>query len=258
MNKGYSRLEVVCFVSLHSAPPPHRKSLLLPRRSPPPDRHPHRPATAPLRHDGPQLPHRPGRRRARRPHRRARPPRGSTRGCGTSPAAAHDPHRPPVGARPRRGVSEPAPRVPARGPVPADPPLQLHPPPRWWGPRQHVVSHRARHRGRRQGPDRDKPDVALQGPDGGVVAILRRSVRFIYLAFPYLFRVLCVFYDKKLLPFWCFFVPSNTMFASFFMPKMEFALQILEECNRHCVFLPPLNQFYQDINRIVRISIFKS
>jgi 3'-phosphoadenosine 5'-phosphosulfate synthase len=44
----------------------------------------------------------------------------------------------------------------------------------------------------------DKPDVALQMPDGGVVAILRRSVRLIYLAFPYFFRFLCVFYDKKI------------------------------------------------------------
>jgi 3'-phosphoadenosine 5'-phosphosulfate synthase len=38
----------------------------------------------------------------------------------------------------------------------------------------------------------DKPDVALQGPDGGVAAILRRSVRFIYLAFPCLFIYILV------------------------------------------------------------------
>jgi hypothetical protein len=43
----------------------------------------------------------------------------------------------------------------------------------------------------------DKPDVALQGPNGGGVAILRWSVRFIYLAFPYLFRFLCVFMIKN-------------------------------------------------------------
>ncbi|KAL6885485.1 hypothetical protein ACP4OV_010264 [Aristida adscensionis] len=115
------------------------------------------------RHDGAQLPHRPGRRRARRPRRAGRPPPGAARGGGGAPAGAPRPRRPPVGARARRGVGEPAPRLHAGARVPPEPALQLHPPPRG-RPRQHVAPHRARHRGRRQGADRGQARRRAPGP----------------------------------------------------------------------------------------------
>lgn len=65
-----------------------------------------------------------------------------------------------------------------------------------------------------------KPDVALQGPDGGVVAILRRYVRpdpppFLIPTKKHAFLVLCVLRAKSLLPFRHSWFEANTKGTAF-------------------------------------------